>query len=96
MAVSKTGRSTGKSWYHGFMISKKTGEPPVIIAPKLKNQFNDSIIILIMDFFNVDAAYKVDTAVKEQKIEYEISTGKPYFLDTVQTTIATPRVRFLV
>jgi outer membrane protein assembly factor BamA len=33
----------------------------------------------------------VDTvAPKRAKIEYEISTGKPYFLDTVQTTIATP------
>jgi hypothetical protein len=43
------------------MISKKTGEPPVIIdSTKTKNQFYDSIIIiLIMDFFNVDAAYKV-------------------------------------
>jgi hypothetical protein len=40
---------------------------------------------------------KVDTvAPKEKKIEYEISTGKPYFLDTVQTTIVAPRVRFLV
>jgi hypothetical protein len=40
--------------------------------------------------FNVDAAYKVDTVAQRAKIEYEISTGKPYFLDTVQTTIATP------
>jgi hypothetical protein len=27
---------------------------------------------------------------KRAKIEYEISTGKPYFLDTVQTTICYP------
>jgi hypothetical protein len=33
---------------------------------------------------------KSDTVALKGKIEYEISTGKPYFLDTVQTTIATP------
>jgi hypothetical protein len=72
------------------MISKKTGEPPVIIdSTKTKKSILDSIIIiLIMDFFNVDAAYKVDTVQEQKRIE--ISTGKPYFLDTVQTTIATP------
>jgi hypothetical protein len=51
----------------GFMISKKTGEPPVIIdSSKTKNQFYDSIIILIMGF-NVDAAYKVDTVAPKSK-----------------------------
>jgi hypothetical protein len=42
------------------MISKKTGEPPVIIdSTKTKNQFYDSIIIILIMVFNVDAAYKV-------------------------------------
>jgi hypothetical protein len=73
-----------------FMISKKTGEPPVIIdSTKTKNQFWLNYYYFNNGFFNVDAAYKVDT-VQRAKIEYEISTGKPYFLDTVQTTIATP------
>jgi hypothetical protein len=51
MAVSKTGRSTWKIfWYHGS-ISKKTGEPPVIIdSTKTKINFDSIIIILIMDF----------------------------------------------
>jgi hypothetical protein len=49
MAVSKTGRSTWKIfWYHGFMISKKTGEPPVIIDNKTKK----SILRLNYYYFN--------------------------------------------
>jgi hypothetical protein len=40
------------SWF-----PKKTGEPPVIIdSTKLKNQFYDSIIIILIMGFNVDAA----------------------------------------
>jgi hypothetical protein len=40
--------------------------------------------------FNVDAAYKVDTVAPKSKNRIWNHTGKPYFLDTVQTTIATP------
>jgi hypothetical protein len=78
MAVSKTGRSTWKIfWYHGIH-DFKTGEPPVIIdSSKTKNQFTTHYYYFNNGFFNVDAAYKVDTvAPKRAKIEYEISTGK--------------------
>jgi outer membrane protein assembly factor BamA len=85
----------GKSfWYHGIHdFLKKTGEPPVIIdsTKTKKSILRLNYYYFNNGFFNVDAAYKVDTvAPKRAKIEYEISTGKPYFLDTVQTTIATP------
>jgi outer membrane protein assembly factor BamA len=85
----------GKSfWYHGIHdFLKKTGEPPVIIdsSKTKKSILRLNYYYFNNGFFNVDAAYKVDTvAPKRAKIEYKISTGKPYFLDTVQTTIATP------
>ena len=85
----------GKSfWYHGIHdFLKKTGEPPVIIdtvkthksALRLKYYyFNDG-------FFNIKATYKLDTlSAKKAKINYDIVTGKPYFLDSLKTTIQTP------
>jgi hypothetical protein len=46
--VDRLGKSFG---IMGFMISKKT-EPPVIIdSTKLKNQFYDSIIIILIMVF---------------------------------------------
>ena len=85
----------GKSfWYHGIHdFLKKTGEPPVVIdtietnksALRLKYYyFNDG-------FFNVKTTYKIDTvSTKKAKIKYTITTGKPYFLDSLKTTIQTP------
>ena len=85
----------GKSfWYHGIHdFLKKTGEPPVVIdtietnksALRLKYYyFNDG-------FFNVKTTYKIDTvSTKKAKIKYTITTGKPYFLDSLKTTIGTP------
>jgi outer membrane protein assembly factor BamA len=85
----------GKSfWYHGIHdFLKKTGEPPVILdsTKTEKSILRLNYYYFNNGFFNVDADYKIDTvAPKRAKIKYEISTGKPYFLDTIQTTIATP------
>ena len=85
----------GKSfWYHGIHdFLKKTGEPPVVIdtietkksALRLKYYyFNDG-------FFNVKTTYKIVTvSTKKARIKYTITTGKPYFLDSLKTTIQTP------
>ena len=85
----------GKSfWYHGIHdFFKKTGEPPVIIDTAKTNKsvlrlkyyyFNDG-------FFNVKATYKSDTLkAKKATIKYTVTTGKPYFLDSLKTTIQTP------
>jgi outer membrane protein assembly factor BamA len=81
-------------WYHGIHdFFKKIGEPPVILDTTKTNKsllrlnyyyFNNG-------FFNVNADYKVDTVgFKKAQIKYEISTGKPYFLDSVHTKIDTP------
>ena len=85
----------GKSfWYHGIHdFLKKTGEPPVIIDTAKTNKsvlrlkyyyFNDG-------FFNVKATSKSDTlSAKKAIIKYTVTTGKPYFLDSLRTTIQTP------
>ena len=85
----------GKSfWHHGIHdFLKKTGEPPVIIDTAKTNKsvlrlkyyyFNDG-------FFNVKATSKSDTlSAKKAIIKYTVTTGKPYFLDSLRTTIQTP------
>lgn len=84
----------GKSfWYHGIHeFLKKTGEPPVIIdtlrtkksITRLKYYFFNN------GFFGVKANYKLDSLkAKKAKIKYTITTGNPYFIDSLKTTIHT-------
>ena len=85
----------GKSfWYHGIHdFLKKTGEPPIIID---KEKANKSLLRLKYyyfnnGYFNVNAAYKIDTlSIKKAKIKYTIKSGNPFFLDTIKSSIATP------
>lgn len=85
----------GKSfWYQGIHdFLKRTGEAPVIIdtSKTEKSILRLKYYYFNNGFFDVDADYKVDTlGNKKGKIKYEITTGKPYFLDTIQTSISTP------
>ena len=85
----------GKSfWYHGIHdFLKKTGEPPVILdsTKTEKSILRLKYFYFNNGFFNVNANYKTDTiAPKKAKIKYVITTGKPYFMDTIKTTITTP------
>jgi outer membrane protein assembly factor BamA len=85
----------GKSfYYHGIHdFLKTTGEPPVILDIAKTNKslsrlkyyyFNDG-------FFNVKATYKIDSvSPKRAKVNYDITTGAPYFIDSLRTTIKTP------
>ncbi|MFV8270743.1 BamA/TamA family outer membrane protein [Flavobacterium sp. GT2N3] len=85
----------GKSfWYHGIHdFLKRTGEPPIIID---KERADKSLLRLKYyyfnnGFFNVNATYKIDTlSIKKAKIQYAITPGNAYFLDTLRTTILTP------
>jgi outer membrane protein assembly factor BamA len=85
----------GKSfWYHGIHdFLKKTGEAPVIVdtvrtnksIPRLKYYYFNN------GFFDVKANYKLDSlSAKKAEIKYTITTGNPYFLDSLKTTIKTP------
>ncbi len=85
----------GKSfWYHGIHdFLKKTGEPPVIIdsikteksVSRLKYYYFNN------GFFNIKTNYEIDSLRhKRAQVKYNITTGKPYLLDTISTSIATP------
>lgn len=81
-------------WYKGIdEFLKKTGEAPVIVDT---NRSNKSLLRLKYYYFNngyfgVKANYKLDSLnAKKAKIKYTITTGNPYFLDSLKTTIKTP------
>lgn len=81
-------------WYKGIdEFLKKTGEAPVIVDTVRSNK---SLIRLKYYYFNngffgVKANYKLDSlSAKKAKIKYTITTGNPYFLDSLKTSIKTP------
>jgi outer membrane protein assembly factor BamA len=85
----------GKSfWYHGIDdFLKQTGEPPVIVDTVRTSKSISRIKYYYFNkgFFDVKANYKLDSiSVKKAKIKYTITTGNPFFLDTLTTSIKTP------
>jgi outer membrane protein assembly factor BamA len=81
-------------WYHGIHdLLKKTGEAPVIIDTTRSNKSISRLKYYYFNngFFSVKANYKIDSlAAKKAKIKYTITTGSPYLLDTLATSIQTP------
>ncbi len=85
----------GKSfWYHGIHdFLKKTGEPPVVIdtLKTKKSALRLQYYYFNEGYFNTKATYKTDTvSAKKAQIKYTVNTGKPYFIDSLKTTIQTP------
>jgi outer membrane protein assembly factor BamA len=84
----------GKSfWYHGIHdFLKNTGEPPVIIDTLKTKKSIDRLKYYYFNegFFSVNANYKIDSLKKKKAaIKYTITTGKPYFIDSLKTSIQT-------
>jgi len=81
-------------WYHGIHdFLKKTGEAPVIIDTTRTNKSISRLNYYYFNngYFNVKANYKLDSlSAKKAKIKYTITTGNPYLLDSLTTTIHTP------
>ena len=81
-------------WYKGFNeFLKKTGEAPVIAdtARSTKSLLRLKYYYFNNGYFGVKANYKLDSlGPKKAKIKYTITTGNPYFLDTLKTSITTP------
>jgi outer membrane protein assembly factor BamA len=81
-------------WYHGFHdFLKKTGEAPVIIDTTRTNKSISRLKYYYFNngFFGVQANYKLDSiSAKKAKIKYTITTGSPYLIDSLTTTIHTP------
>lgn len=85
----------GKSfWYFGIHnFLKRTGEPPVIIeerstkksATRLKSYYFNQ------GYFSNKTTYKLDSLKpKKGQIQYTVTTGNPWILDTINTRITTP------
>ena len=81
-------------WYKGIhQFLKKTGEAPVILDTVRTNKSIKRLEYRYFNngFFDVKANYKLDSlSAKKAKIKYNITTGSPYFLDSLKTTIYTP------
>ncbi|WP_417371141.1 BamA/TamA family outer membrane protein [Gelidibacter japonicus] len=72
---------------------KKTGEPPVTIntLKTQKSATNLKTYYYKNGWFNADASYKIDTIdTQRAKMSYYITTGSPYFMDSIRTRIASP------
>ena len=87
--VKRLGRSFWYSGIHNFL--RKTGEAPVIIdtvstkksVNRLKSYF------YTRGYFDVSAKYKIDSiGSKKVKLQYDITTGKPYVIDSVESYIS--------
>ncbi len=89
--VNRLGKSFWYSGIHEFL--KTTGEPPAIVDIKSTEKSNLRLKSHYFNqgFFNVKSEYKIDSiGAKKAKISYTLTTGRPYLIDTIKTTILTP------
>ena len=91
--VDRLGNSFFYFGIHNFL--KKTGEPPVIIDERstkksllrLKAHYFDK------GFFSTKTNYTIDTnSIKKAQINYTVSTGNPFLLDSINVKIRTPEL----
>jgi outer membrane protein assembly factor BamA len=89
--VDRLGNSFYYSGIHNFL--KKTGEAPVILDDKSTNRSLLRLKSYYFDkgFFNIKGEFKIDSVSKKKaKVNYTVSTGKPFILDTIAVKIKTP------
>lgn len=89
--VDRLGQSFLNKGLNEFL--KNTGEPPVIIdtAKTKKSLLRLKYYYFNNGYFNVSTDYSIDSvARKKAKINYLITTGPAYTLDTINSNILTP------
>lgn len=89
--VDRLGQSFLYKGIHEFL--RNTGEPPVVIdtAKTKKSLLRLKFYYFNNGYFNVATDYSIDSvARKKAKINYLITTGPAYTLDTIKTNIKTP------
>lgn len=87
--VKRLGQSFWYSGIHNFL--RKTGEAPVILdtisTKKSLNRLKS--YYYTRGYFDVTAKYKIDSiGPKKVKLSYDIVTGKPYIIDSIETFIS--------
>lgn len=89
--VDRLGQSFLYKGIHEFL--KNTGEPPVIIDTVRTKKSLQRLKFYYFNngYFNVSTDYTIDSiARKKAQINYNITTGPGYTLDTIKTKILTP------
>ena len=89
--VDRLGNSFYYSGIHTFL--KKTGEAPMILDVKSTNRSLLRLQSYYFDkgYFNTKGEFKIDSVSKKKaSVNYAISTGKPFILDTILIKINTP------
>ncbi|WP_394775944.1 BamA/TamA family outer membrane protein [Flavobacterium sp.] len=89
--VDRLGQSFLNKGLNEFL--KNTGEPPVVIdtAKTKKSLLRLKFYYFNNGYFNVATDYSIDSvARKKAKINYLITTGPAYILDSINTNIKTP------
>ena len=89
--VDRLGQSFLYKGIHEFL--KNTGEPPVIIDTVRTKKSLQRLKFYYFNngYFNVSTDYTIDSiARKKAQINYNITTGPGYILDTIKTKILTP------
>ncbi|RAV30516.1 translocation and assembly module lipoprotein TamL [Sinomicrobium soli] len=75
----------------------ETGEPPVVIkaSGNLKSRDRLNLYYNSKGYFNNRVTFSVDSVPNKKKrgeVNYHITTGKPYFLDSITKKIASPDI----
>ncbi len=89
--VKRLGESFFVSGIHNFM--KETGEAPVLIDERkaLKSRDRLSGFYYNDGYIRNKVTMQIDSVGKKKgKVVYKVTTGKPYFIDTIRKTIETP------
>ncbi len=89
--VNRLGKSFWYSGIHEFL--KTTGEAPVLVEAKstVKSNLRLKSHYFNQGYFNVKSTFEVDSfSAKKVKIRYKLTTGTPYVIDSIKTTISTP------
>ena len=88
--VKRLGQSFWYAGVHNFLM--KTGEAPVIIdtASTKKSLRRLRLYYSNIGYFDVKTKFTMDSiAAKKAKINYTITKGKPYIIDSIATVITT-------
>ena len=89
--VARLGNSFFVSGIHNFM--KETGEAPVIIDEKKAGKSKDRLSGYYYNngYIRNKVTMEVDSVGKKKgKVVYKVTTGKPYFIDSISKNIETP------